>query len=120
MATIEIPRVAWTAALNDFSTAHEGWLVSLDVWTPEIGRLPEITDLPLLGIGAARTTDDTITISALASPTEQVSHNIHSALSLCVEERRSEGTAAVHVQSAGGIMTSLHLRLPPPSVRGRS
>lgn len=111
MSITEIPRAAWTAALNDFSTQHEGWLISVDVWTPEVGSLPEIHGLPLLGVSADRNDDDgTVTISASTSHLGQVSHVIHRATSVAVERQADGATAALHVESSGGVKTSLRLK----------
>jgi hypothetical protein len=113
MSITEIPRAAWTAALNDFSTLHEGWLISVDVWTPEIGALPEIHDLPLLGVSADRNDNDgTVTISAMTSATGHVSHTIHGATSVALEKLTDGATAALHVESSGGVKTSLRFRAP--------
>lgn len=113
MPTTEIPRAAWTAALNEFSTLHEGWLISVDVWTREIGALPEIHDLPLLGVTAERSDDDAaVTITALTSRTGHVSHTIHGPTRVSVETLRDGATAALHIESAGGVKTSLRFRSP--------
>lgn len=112
MALTEIPRVAWTAALNDFSAQHEGWLISVEVWTPEIGALPEIHDLPLVGVSADRGEDDNVvTISAGISTDDHVSHVIRRATSVTVEHSAG-GQAALHIESAGGVKTSVRFRPP--------
>jgi len=113
MSLTELPRAAWTAALNDFSTAHEGWLVSVEVWTPEIGSLPEIADMPLIGVTADRTEGDgIITISAGPAPDGHASHTIHHAVGVTLE-RDAHGVArAMHIESAGGVKTTLRFRQP--------
>lgn len=113
MSITEIPRAAWTAALNEFSTRHEGWLISVDVWTPEIGALPEIHDLPLLGVIADRGTDEAaVTITALTSDRDPISHTIRRPTSLALERLADGATAALHIESAGGVKTSLRFRAP--------
>lgn len=115
MALTEIPRAAWTAALNDFSRAHEGWLISVEVWTPEIGALPEIHNLPLVGVSADRDeTDNAITISAGTSTDDHVSHVIHGAMSVTVEHQSHGEATALHIESAGGVKTSVGFRRPVP------
>ena len=52
MRTVVIPRADWSAKLNEFSAVHDGWRVSLDVLTPELGAQPEIANLPLVGVAA--------------------------------------------------------------------
>lgn len=114
MSLTELPRAAWTAALNDFSTNHEGWLVTLDVWSPEIGSLPEISDLPLIGVSADRSASDAaITVSAAASPEDHASHTIHHPTSVTLERDPHGVAKAMHIESAGGVKTTLRVRMPP-------
>ncbi|MGE3512603.1 MAG: DUF5335 family protein [Vicinamibacterales bacterium] len=113
MSITEIPRAAWTAAMNEFSVLHEGWLISVDVWTPEIGALPEIHDMPLLAVSADRSeTEGTITISAGDRSQAHVSHIIHGATAIALERQRDGATSALHIESAGGVKTSLRFRAP--------
>lgn len=112
MSLTELPRAAWTAALNDFSTTHEGWLVSLDVWTPEIGTLPEINGLPLICVAADRDQDNTISISASAENGHAM-HTIHHPTSVTFERDRHGVVSALHVESAGGVKTTLRCQIPP-------
>lgn len=121
MPLTEIPRAAWTAALNEFSTQHEGWIVSVDIWTPEVGALPEIHDLPLVGVSADRNdVDGTVTITAATAPRGQVSHVIHGASSIAIEREQNGATAGLHVESSGGVKTSLRFRTPAvPELTGQ-
>ena len=67
MRTLVIPRAAWRVKLDEFSAAHDGWRVSLDVLTPDLGAQPEISDLPLRGVSAeVSERDSTITIAFFA------------------------------------------------------
>lgn len=119
MSTTQIPRAAWTAALNEFSVLHAGWLISVDVWTPEVGTLSEITDLPLLGVSADRNEQDgTIAISAAASVSDHIAHTIHGATSVSIERQPDGTAAALHIESAGGLKTSLRFRAPATTDTG--
>jgi hypothetical protein len=64
MRTTEIPRADWSRVLAEFSAAHDGWLVSLDILSPDIGAQPDITDLPLVGVTFEDIRAGTATISA--------------------------------------------------------
>lgn len=113
MPLTEIPRAAWTAALNEFSAQHEGWIVSVEIWTPEIGALPEIHELPLIGVSADRNdADGTVTITASTAPQGQVSHVIHGATSIAIERDHAGASVGLHVESGGGVKTSLRFRSP--------
>jgi len=46
MRTVVIPRADWPTKLNEFSTVHDGWRVSLEVLSPAIGAQPAITNPP--------------------------------------------------------------------------
>src|SRR4051812_10410925 len=52
MQTVVIPRADWRAKLDEFSTVHQGWRVSLELLEPSLGAQPEIDDLPLRGVTA--------------------------------------------------------------------
>ena len=45
MRTTEIPRADWSRIMAEFSAAHDGWLVSLDILSPDIGAQPDIKEL---------------------------------------------------------------------------
>jgi hypothetical protein len=77
MRTIEIPRNTWVEWLDAFSIAHEGWLVSLAVFGPELGAQPEIVNLPLIGVSADRIDDDaTVSVSVARSVEQHFTHVI--------------------------------------------
>src|SRR5204862_7368284 len=77
MQTVVIPRADWRATLDEFSTVHQGWRVSLEILDPSLGAQPEIDDLPLRGVTAeVNTRDPAITIAAGAT-SDQITHVIH-------------------------------------------
>jgi len=106
MQTIEIPRDSWLKALNEFSTAHEGAPVSVDVLGAEIGAQPEVHDLPLVGVVAEPgERGGTITVSAAKQAFDQVTHVINSPRRVWIE-RTDEGTdVALQVESDEGSRT---------------
>lgn len=111
MQTLEIPRGAWAHRLNEFTTIHEGWLVSLDVLGPEIGAQPQIDNLPLLGISADRVDHDgTIAVSVARSATEHLTHIVHAVTRIYVERTDDGADAALQIESGGGTRTILRFR----------
>ena len=75
---MELPRATWVDRLNAFTIAHEGWIVSLEVFGPEIGAQPEIVNLPLIGVSADRVDHDgTIAVSVAQSGVGHLTHIIH-------------------------------------------
>lgn len=108
MKTLKIPRVVWAQRLDEFVAVHEDWLISLDVLTPEHGAQPEIRNLPLLGVSVDR--DGTIAVTAARSATEHVTHMIHGATRIYVEQTDDGADAALQVESADGARAILRLR----------
>jgi hypothetical protein len=111
MQTLEIPREAWAHRLNEFTTIHEGWLVSLDVLGPEIGAQPQIDNLPLLGVSTDRVDHDgTIAVSVERSATEHLTHIVHAVTRIYVERTDDGADAALQIESVDGTRTILRFR----------
>jgi hypothetical protein len=111
MPIFEIPHEKWSAELNTFTTAHEGWLVSLDVFGPDVGAQPEITCLPLLGISADRVNHDgDIAISVALSATDHFTHVVRGVGRIFIERTHNGATAALMIESKDGTRTVLQLR----------
>ena len=114
MQTVEIPRQSWTRQLDEFSAVHEGWLVTLEILTPDLGARPEIVDLPLVGVSLDRGGhNDTIVVTVARTPTEHHSHPIRSATRVFIESADDGPAAALEVESADGSKTILRFRSTP-------
>ena len=50
--TVEIPADQWTRFFDDFSKAHDGWIVTVEVVGRRIGDQEAASGLPLVGLGA--------------------------------------------------------------------
>lgn len=101
MRTLVIPRADWRVKLDEFSSTHEGWRVSLDVLSPEIGAQPEISDLPLRGVSAETgTPQPTITIAAGWKDSEQITHTIHQPMRVQLEQNDAGADVALEIESA--------------------
>jgi hypothetical protein len=46
----EVPLEHWIEFFDDFTGAHRGWIVALDVMAEDLGAQQEVTGLPLVGI----------------------------------------------------------------------
>ena len=111
MQTIEIARNRWPEALREFSAIHDGWLVSLDVLSPEIGAQPEIANLPLLDVSADHVGDvGRVTISAGRTVDDHITHVIDSATRLYVERTDKGADLALGIESADGTKSILRFR----------
>jgi len=110
MSTVEIPKGAWSERLNQFTTIHEGWLVSVDT-LGDLGAQTVIHNLPLLGVSANRPNHDgTIAISVARSATEHVTHMIEAVERIYIEITNDGAEAAMAMESAGGAKTILRFR----------
>jgi len=108
MLTTEIPRADWSRVLAEFSATHDGWLVSLDILSPDIGAQPDITDLPLVGVTFEDIRAGTMTISAGRSA--EITHTIPAPNHIWVERTELGADAALAIESADGAKTILRLR----------
>lgn len=121
MVTQEIPRDEWGDFFNRFSRQHEGWLVTLEVFSPEIGAQEEARELPLEGIAIAGGDDtETIAISAGSTAENHLTHMITAPKHLWVERTAQGADAALEIESEGDTKTLLRFRsaLPPEMVDG--
>jgi hypothetical protein len=111
MNTIEVAQKDWVRTLDQFSTIHEGWLVSLDVMGPELGFQPQIRDLPLCGVTAETNRPEaTITIDAARADGEHISHVIHSPTHVRIERTNEGADVALEIESADGMAALLRFK----------
>lgn len=113
MRTVVIPQADWPAKLNEFSVMHDGWRVSLDVLTPELGAQPEIANLPLRGVSAeVGDKAPVITIAAGWKDSEQITHTIHTPTRVQVEQNDSGADIALAIESADRAKAILRITSP--------
>jgi hypothetical protein len=86
MHTIEIPRREWISRLNEFSRAHAGWPVSLDILADSIGAQPEFRLLSLAGITGDPSDGGRISITAATPAGGFFTHTIDAPLHVFIEE----------------------------------
>ncbi len=121
MNTVVIPRADWRAVLDEFSTSHDGWRISLEVLAPELGAQPEIADLPLRGVTAeVGAADSTITIAAGSGDTGQVTHVIHQPRRVQLEQNDAGADVALEIESSDSERAILRFLSPalPETVDG--
>jgi len=121
MRTVVIPRAEWRTKLDEFSAAHEGWRVSLQLLMPELGAQPEIDDLPLSGVAAeVGERDSTITIAARSKGTGQITHTIHRPTRVQLEQSDEGADVALEIESSDRAKAILRFTSPalPETVDG--
>ena len=112
MQTKEIPKNEWTKFFDSFSRKHEGWLVNLEIFGPEIGAQVEQRHMALEGI-----TDEwddikgnTIMIMTGAKPERHITHSITQPTAVSLEQTDEGADAALAIKSNDGTMTLLRFR----------
>lgn len=120
MQTVEVPRHTWAGALNEFTRAHEGWLVSLDLLSPDLGAQLAIDNLPLLGVSAERIDDHRAVSISAGSAAERLTHTIHEATRVSIERTDEGADAALQIESSDGTTAILRFRVAalPETVDG--
>ena len=109
MQTKQIPKSEWPVFLNSFSSRHQGWLVNLEVVSPDIGAQVEGTNLVLEGLSDEwnEKKGDTITIMAGAKADNHVTHSISRPTELSVEKTETGEDVALSIKGADGTRTLL-------------
>src|SRR5688500_20392484 len=79
MQTREIPRSEWPAFINSFSSRHQGWVVDVEVFGPDIGGQVEGKGLVLQGVTDAwdEMSRNSIVIMAGNRRVDHVPHSIN-------------------------------------------
>lgn len=112
MQTKQIPKSEWPLFLDQFSRQHEGWLVKLEIFSPEIGAQVEETGLALAGLTDEwdETEGNTITIMAGNTSDDHVTHSISNPTEVSVEQTDEGADAALSIKSADGTTALLSFR----------
>ena len=110
MRTIEIARSDWSEALEEFSAIHEGWLISVDILSLDLGAQPEINDLPLIGATLDAPDGATLTVAAGRSADDHVRHPIQAPRRIWMERTDAGADAALGIESGDGITTIVRFR----------
>ena len=112
MKTIEIPKTEWGTFLDNFSRRHEGWLVTLEIFDPEIGAQVVERDLAMEGIVDEwdEINGNTIMIMIGARPDDHVTHRIGNAVQVSLEQTDEGADAALAITSTGGTTALLRFR----------
>lgn len=112
MQTKEIPKPEWTGFFDSFSRKHEGWLVNLEIFGPEIGAQVEQRDLALEGITDEwdEVEGNTIMIMTGAKPDDHITHSIAHPTAVSLEQTDEGADAALAIKSNDGTTTLLRFR----------
>ena len=112
MQTKEIPKNEWTGFFDSFSRKHEGWLVNLEIFGPEIGAQVEERQLALEGITEDwdEVEGNTIMIMTGVELDDHVTHSITHPTAVSLEQTDEGADAALAIKSDDGTTTLLRFR----------
>ena len=110
MKTREIPRDEWTKFFDNLSRKQEGWQVTLEVRSPDIGNQIEERDMFLAGVTAElAAAGDRIQIMVGGKPTGHVTHVITAPTRVELEQSDIGVDSALQIKSADGTIALLRL-----------
>ena len=114
MKATTIARNEWPSFFDGFSRRHEGWLVTLEVFQPQIGAQVEARDLSLEGLTAELGHDhkDTIQIMIGGQPQQHVTHVVLNPVEVSLEHTEDGANHALAIKSADDALTLLCFRPP--------
>ena len=112
MQTRQIPKSEWPAFLDRFSRQHEGWLVKLEIFNPDLGAQVEETGLALDGLTDEwdEAEGNTIMIMAGNEPADHVTHSIRKPTEVTLEQTDEGADVALSIKSADGTTALLSFR----------
>src|SRR5215813_4437939 len=120
MNTREIPREQWVKYFDNFSKNHEGWIVTLEVISYDIGDQEEANGLPLVGISAdVKARENRIDLMVGGKPDVDVERFINNPIRVWVKEPEIPGDEVIEVESEDGIKTLLNFHHIPPEATER-
>jgi len=106
--TEEISRARWPDFFNAFSLGHENWLVTVEIFAPEIGAQVEANSLRFEGINAdLKAGQDRIMISLGEAFDANITHMISAPTHVRIERSELErGTfETLQIETEGGATT---------------
>lgn len=114
MKTREIPKDEWGRFFDNFSRRHEGWLVTLEIFSAEIGAQVEGRELALKGIVDEwdEVQGNEILIMVGMKPDDHITHTIGNATQVSLEQTDAGADVALAIKSADGATALLRFRSP--------
>ncbi len=112
MPVRQISRSSWPEFLDSFSREHEGWLVTMEVWTPDQGQQVEARGLPLGGVSAdLDRAPGEIAVALGRRSSAHMTHHIAAPAAVALEETEDGAHKALHVISDSGEETIVRFRV---------
>ena len=112
--TLDIPREKWTQFFIDLSKRRFGWTTKIEVMNDSIGDQILSENLPLNGITAEQTGDETTIEIAVGANTTHQSHTIVNPGKVAFLGKDERAGGFVEIEEANGTKTLVHIIEPMP------
>ena len=114
MKTKEIPQNEWPKFLENFSSKHEGWTVTLEIFGTELGAQVQERDLALAGRvdEGDEIHGDRIVIMVGEKPDDHMTHSIGHPTQVSLEQTVGGADVALAIKSADGVTALLRFLSP--------
>jgi len=111
MKTNEIPKNEWPKFFDNFSSKHQGWSVTLEIFGTELGAQVQERELALVGI-VDEIHGNRIVIMFGERPDDHMTHSIERATEVSLEQTDGGADVALAIKSADGVMALLRFLSP--------
>src|SRR4051794_28538070 len=104
MSTREIPQMEWQRFFDDFSTRHQGWMVTVEEVGGELGAQEEFNDIPLVGIAAdVKDRESQVTLMLGGVTGSDVNRVIQNPAHIWSRQDEGEEHDAIEIESSDGV-----------------
>jgi hypothetical protein len=112
MRTRAIPADQWSSFLNRFTADHEGAMVSMEIFGPELGLKTEVKRSRLRGVSGGASQDDAIDIFVENDADGHLDHRVNHPVRLYVALTEGELQDSLEIVGGDGTHTLLRLHSP--------
>ena len=111
MKTREIPGNEWPKFFDNFSSRHEGWSVTLEIFGADLGAQVQERELALAGVVDEwdEIHGNRITIMFGETPDAHITHRISHPTEVSLEQTEGGADVALAIKSADGITALLRV-----------
>ena len=122
MKTREIPKSEWPKFFDNFSSKHQGWSATLEIFGTELGAQVQERELALAGIVDEwdEIHGNRIAIMFGEKPDDHITHSIRYPTQVSLEQTDGGADLTLAIKSADGVMALLRFLSPmlPETVDG--
>jgi hypothetical protein len=115
MLTREIPRSEWREFLRDFTRFHQGWTVSVDIFSQLAGAQKEVNEMAFAAILAEARPQDAMRITLMFGVTagNHLTHTIAAPVQVSFECLTETEILRIEDESGTTILLGCHRRARP-------